>query len=527
MTGKVSNLEDGKIAGDVARCRALTRVCRPQAAGGKFTLLTLAICAGTLLLAGCNSKQETSGGEKTGEQTSGTGSGTTTEPAKSEDKTGQNSQTNAPDDATGKEPSVTGGNVQLPNAVNLATLPPTMVICTVDGTPVTISQFKREYREAIGSLQAVLGMQPMQVQELVKQATAAGVSLTAEEKKKLLEAARKPQSLEGKSLDKFLKEKKLTEAEFDKQVIDLGLAFKVGAKLIEQQLLTELINRELLLAEAKAQNFYKPAYNNYLKVKDLPKYKKMLEMSDQTPEEIKEDLIQGEMLIMLMQKIARESVASDKELLAFYQKNKEAFKHGEKVRLSHIVLAAPKVDAPPMESIKTQLKKQNPTMSDADLDKEVLVVKQQKMRLAQELLARANKGEDFKSLADGNTEDMQARQAKNGGDLGYIDVLAAQTGPDQKALLDAVKNLKPGQLALTPVETNFGYHVIKLTEKVPAGTFSFDEIKDQLKEKFVAQNMEAAKTRWLVNKRKSAKIVFSDEFRKASSTASVPQANVK
>ena len=292
-------------------------------------------------------------------------------------------------------------------------------------------------------------------------------------------------------------------------------------------MLTELINRELLLAEAKAQNFYKPAYNNYLKVKDLPKYKKMLEMSDQTPEEIKEDLIQGEMLIMLMQKIARESVASDKELLAFYQKNKEAFKHGEKVRLSHIVLAAPRVDAPPMESIKTQLKKQNPTMSDADLDKEVLVVKQQKMRLAQELLARANKGEDFKSLANDNTEDMQARQAKNGGDLGYIDVVAAQAGPDQKALLDAVKNLKPGQLALTPVETNFGYHVIKLTEKVPAGTFSFDEIKDQLKEKFVAQNMEAAKTRWLVNKRKSAKIVFSDEFRKASSTASVPQANVK
>ncbi|HNG20572.1 MAG TPA: peptidylprolyl isomerase, partial [Candidatus Obscuribacter sp.] len=466
MTGKVSNLEDGKIAGDPSRSREQSRLCRPQTAGGKFTLVTLAICAGSLMLCGCNSKQETSGGEKTGEQTSSTGSGTTTEPAKSEDKTGQASQTNTPDDATAKEPAVTGGNVKLPNAVNLATLPPTMVICTVDGTPVTISQFKREYREAIGSLQAVLGMQPMQVQELVKQATAAGVSLTAEEKKKLLEAARKPQSLEGKSLDKFLKEKKLTEAEFDKQVIDLGLAFKVGAKLIEQQLLTELINRELLLAEAKAQNFYKPAYNNYLKVKDLPKYKKMLEMSDQTPEEIKEDLIQGEMLIMLMQKIARESVASDKELLAFYQKNKEAFKHGEKVRLSHIVLAAPRVDAPPMESIKTQLKKQNPTMSDADLDKEVLVVKQQKMRLAQELLARANKGEDFKSLANDNTEDMQARQAKNGGDLGYIDVVAAQAGPDQKALLDAVKNLKPGQLALTPVETNFGYHVIKLTEKV-------------------------------------------------------------
>ncbi|HNN63268.1 MAG TPA: hypothetical protein PKH78_09520, partial [Candidatus Obscuribacter sp.] len=228
MTGKVSNLEDGKIAGDPSRSREQSRLCRPQTAGGKFTLVTLAICAGSLMLCGCNSKQETSGGEKTGEQTSSTGSGTTTEPAKSEDKTGQASQTNTPDDATAKEPAVTGGNVKLPNAVNLATLPPTMVICTVDGTPVTISQFKREYREAIGSLQAVLGMQPMQVQELVKQATAAGVSLTAEEKKKLLEAARKPQSLEGKSLDKFLKEKKLTEAEFDKQVIDLGLAFKVG-----------------------------------------------------------------------------------------------------------------------------------------------------------------------------------------------------------------------------------------------------------------------------------------------------------
>lgn len=478
----------------------------------KCTSTALLALLTTLLVSGCNTSNEPKAevGKDTAAGTasdtaSGTASGTDSGTA-----SGTTTNTDKP------EAAATGDLQKLNSTVNIAKLPETMVICTVNSVPITVAQFKSEYRNAILSLQNILSVSPPQVEQFAAQAKALNISLTPEEIKKLKETARKPQSLEGKTFDKYLKERKMTEAQFDDQVVKLGLAFKVGSRVIEKQLLNELINRELMLGEAKAQNFYKTAYNRFVQIKDSPKYKKALEVSDQTPEEVKEDLIQGEMLRMVQEKIAKDSAASDKELFDFYQKNKKRFEHGEKLRLAHIVLAAPSIDNPPVESVKTQLKKQYPKKTDAELDAEVTVIEGQKLRLAEELIARANKGEDFKSLADKYTEDMQARMAKNGGELGAIDVASAEMGPDQKALINAVKVLKPGQIAPAPVKTVFGYHVIKLEEKLPAGVFSFDEVKDVLKKQSMIQNLEVSQAKWLDNKRKTAKIVMSEEFKKAS-----------
>ena len=45
---------------------------------------------------------------------------------------------------------------------------------------------------------------------------------------------------------------------------------------------------------------------------------------------------------------------------------------------------------------------------------------------------------------------------------------------------DAAFAQKAGSVSATPVKTKFGYHVIKVTEKKPAGTASFDEAKQQI-----------------------------------------------
>lgn len=62
---------------------------------------------------------------------------------------------------------------------------------------------------------------------------------------------------------------------------------------------------------------------------------------------------------------------------------------------------------------------------------------------------------------------MPARQAKNGGDLGFVES-SNQIGPDQLKIVSAVKGLKAGEVAPQLVQTNFGYHIVKLTEKQPA-----------------------------------------------------------
>lgn len=487
-------------------------------------LKALALLAGlSLVVSGCQ-KQDSESADKTPSSSSSSGSSGSSGSSSSSSSAPNEKSENAEEKSAGKESAQDrndGQPVDLKGAqnINVAKLPETMEICKVNGTPITVAQFKREYRDAIISLQNTLSADPVQVAIFDKQAESMNIKLEEDEKKKLLETARKPQSLEGMTLDKFLKAKKISEADFDKQVLALGLAFKVGSKLIEKQLLNELINRELMLAEARAQNLYKPAYNDFLKIKESPRYKKMLELSERTPEEVKEDLINDRMLMILLEKIARENAPSDKELLSIYQKNQNSFKHGESIKLAHIVLAAPTIDMPPVESIKTQLRKQNPQMSEADLDKEVLVVKQQKLRLAEELLARANKGEDFKALADNFSEDTMARMAKSGGEIPEIDMseVSADKGSSPiKTLVNAAKGVKPGKLVMSPVETTVGYHVVKVIDRKPAGTTSFDEAKEALKESAMAQNIEATKEKWLSAKRLKSKIVFSDEFTKAS-----------
>jgi len=99
---------------------------------------------------------------------------------------------------------------------------------------------------------------------------------------------------------------------------------------------------------------------------------------------------------------------------------------------------------------------------------------------AKAAIVRANKGEDFGKLAGELSEEPGA--AQRGGDLGYF--------PKDKMVPEfatAAFAQKVGTVSATPVKTQFGYHVIKVTDKKPAGTASFDEAKAQIMQFLQAQ----------------------------------------
>jgi peptidyl-prolyl cis-trans isomerase C len=92
---------------------------------------------------------------------------------------------------------------------------------------------------------------------------------------------------------------------------------------------------------------------------------------------------------------------------------------------------------------------------------------------AKAAIVRVNKGEPFDKLASELSEEPGA--AQRGGDLGYF--------PKDKMVpefADAAFAQKVGTVSVTPVKTKFGYHVIKVTDKKPAGTATFDEAKAQI-----------------------------------------------
>ena len=157
----------------------------------------------------------------------------------------------------------------------------------------------------------------------------------------------------------------------------------------------------------------------------------------------------------------------------FYDANQKEFTNPDLVKASHILFRLPP-DASP-EQAKAAEKK------------------------AKDAIVRANKGEPFAQLAAELSEEPGAKE--RGGDLGYF--------PKDKMVpefADAAFAQKVGSVSATPVKTKFGYHVIKVTEKKPAGTATFDEAKGQIIQFLQAQKRRDVFKSVIQDLRQAAKI---------------------
>ena len=109
---------------------------------------------------------------------------------------------------------------------------------------------------------------------------------------------------------------------------------------------------------------------------------------------------------------------------------------------------------------------------------------------AEDLLAQLHKGADFATLAKANSKDPGS--ASNGGDLGFF-----ARGRMVPAFEQAAFDLKkPGDLA-GPVRSPFGYHIIELVARKPAGQMTLQEALPQLRQQLIAQRSNDARKQLL------------------------------
>jgi len=94
--------------------------------------------------------------------------------------------------------------------------------------------------------------------------------------------------------------------------------------------------------------------------------------------------------------------------------------------------------------------------------------------LAEAIIEKLKAGGDFAALAKEHSKDGSAQ---TGGDLGWF-------SPQQMVppFADAVEKLEKGKFSLTPVETQFGWHVILLTDKRDASLPPLEQVKDRVKQ---------------------------------------------
>lgn len=177
-----------------------------------------------------------------------------------------------------------------------------------------------------------------------------------------------------------------------------------------------------------------------------------------------------------------ESTAQD-----VYTAEADAFQQPERVRAAHIL-------------IKTEER------SEAEA-----------LALAQEILQKLKSGEDFKMLALKYSEDPSAKT--NLGSLGAF--ARGQMVPEFEQAAFALR--KSGELA-GPVKTDFGYHIIKLDEYLPARKQSFDEVKAEIISKLQSEIPANIRQNKLIEIRSAEPVEFDEdvmqgllqEFRKGS-----------
>ena len=99
----------------------------------------------------------------------------------------------------------------------------------------------------------------------------------------------------------------------------------------------------------------------------------------------------------------------------------------------------------------------------------------------EDLQGKLQKGEDFGALAK---EYSEGPSGPKGGELGYF-----TRGQMAKPFEDAAFAMKPGEVS-GKVETRFGYHLIKVTDKTPETTMSYDDVKDRLGEFLKQKKMQ-------------------------------------
>jgi len=268
--------------------------------------------------------------------------------------------------------------------------------------------------------------------------------------------------------------------------------------MLEQQVLQRLIQVQLLVA--KATDADKTA-GKELAEKRLTEIKTRAGSDENLELQLKSiGLTRDELVGKMTEEATAETVlkrdlkanVTDEEVKKYYEENTARFEQPEQVRAAHVLLMT-----------------QDSATGEALADDK----KQAKKKQMDDILKRARAGEDFGKLAKDFSEDPGSKD--NGGEYTFP---RGQMVPEFEA---AAFSLNTNQIS-DIVTTQFGYHIIKLYEKLPAKKMEFDSVKENLKEGLTQQALQKQIPDYMKKLEKEANVEILDEKLKPSESPAFP-----
>ncbi len=318
-----------------------------------------------------------------------------------------------------------------------------------------------------------------------------------------------PKAISGVNKPDFLAKvngEKITEEQVQ-QVLDNRLGSK-GAKIPEQmldrykkQVLQHMV-MEMLIADAvEDHNIVVSEQEIQQEIKNIAsqqnmtvdEFKQVLQKHGMTLEKWK-DMQKMELRLgyqkLIEKKFADDVNVTEEDARKFYEENKARYRKPEQVKASHILIKP----------------------DDSDPNVESKEAKKEAREKAGSLLKQIKEeGADFATIAKAHS---QCPSSAKGGDLGFgnksnpkADIKGSWVPPFEKAAFD----LEVGQVS-DVVETQFGYHIIKVTDHKDPNTTSFEKAKPQIMEMLEMQGKGELSTKYIESLMEKADIEYAPGY---------------
>ena len=279
----------------------------------------------------------------------------------------------------------------------------------------------------------------------------------------------------------------IPKSDFDRKMVMVNEQFSQTGKTpssaelseIKKNVLESLINLELLYQESKKEGIQvdekilNERYENWKKQipnqEALNEFLKKLNLSETG---IKDKFKAGLAVQQFVEKkFGQKALVSEQETKAFYDSNPNFFKIPEQVCASHILIKVdPKADAAQKAAARKKI---------------------------DDIQRQLKNGENFSELAK-KVSDCPSNT--KGGDLGCF-----SRGQMVRPFEDVAFSLKPGEVSGI-VETDFGFHIIKVMDKKPETTMAYEQVKDRLAAMLKKDKVEKEIPLYLDKLKKDAKI---------------------
>ena len=305
----------------------------------------------------------------------------------------------------------------------------------------------------------------------------------------------------------------ITQEQFDAKMKEIVAQLKEKApdkakdpdtyKLLEQRVLDYMVT--LKIAEAKAASLKVAVTDKDIQDQvdqamvmfgnDQAKFDAALKQENITLEQLKASFRERTLLTKVAEAVTKDVSVPAAEIQKYYDEHKDEFKQDE-ARTARHILFAPGGGTPDAAGTYTDAQ-----WADA-------LAKAEKAR--QEIV----NGADFAAKAKELSNDPTTKD--QGGDLGVV-----QKGTMVPEFETSVFGLKKGDIS-QPVKTQYGYHLIEVTDITPAKQQTFDEVKAQIETQLVDPKKAAAWDAWLAKIKTELKLVLKGGMELATTTTAAP-----